>query len=101
MHDGAKCIGKRAARSACIIAKSSDAAPCQNFSTSAVLKVVRRIAVDPPQQKLPLRLAPSADAIEAFHTERRWAVRPPRTGTNHLYPVAAPTATSESGSTRA
>ena len=62
-------------------------------------KVVRRIAVEPPQQKFFDVSPPSAEAIDAFHTPRSREASPARTGTNHRYPLDAPSPSSTSGAT--
>src|SRR4029077_7557142 len=67
-HSGQKTIGLPAASSARVIAKSSLAAPCQASSTFASLKVERRMAVPPPQQKLS-RVRPNRVATAAFQAE--------------------------------
>src|SRR5438105_4093531 len=79
--------------------KSSDTVPRQRSLTLNCSKVVRRIAVEPPQQKFFFSFAPSADAIAAFQTDRRCELNPPRTGTNQRYPVVALTRASCNGAT--
>ena len=53
-----------------VTVKSSDKVPFHLSRIPSRSKTSRRIPVEPPQQKLPLMLGPSAEAIEAFHAER-------------------------------
>src|SRR5579864_7625607 len=101
-HSGQKTIGKFTASSAPVIAKSSLSAPLQASSTCASSKVLRRIAVPPPQQKLSLCL-PSIVAIAAFHAEASALENAPAPncplGIIQRYAVVAPTRASCSGAT--
>src|SRR5438874_10157110 len=81
-HNGTNLIGRSAARSARVIAKSSDSAPRQCSRTLLCANVRRLMAVEPPQQKLLFSVSRSAEAIEAFQTERKCAARLFRAGTN-------------------
>src|SRR5690349_8332279 len=67
---GTNLIGRLASRRTLIIVKSSDTVPCHRSRIRSVSKVERLIAVEPPQQKFLSECSPSADAIEAFQTDK-------------------------------
>jgi len=67
---GTKNIDNPASFNARVTVKSSESVPNHLFRMPSLSKTSRLIAIEPPQQKLDLRLGPSADAIEAFQTER-------------------------------
>ena len=79
---GVKCIGSFASLSTCVSVKSSETVPRQRLLTSSFVKVVRRMAVEPPQQKFLEVSLPSAEATDAFQTLRRRDGMPPRSGMN-------------------
>ena len=60
----------RAARAACVIAKSSLTARSQAARTPMRSKTLRRTAMEPPQAKF-RECAPSAVTTDAFQIERR------------------------------
>ena len=67
---GTKTMGSPAAFIVRVTAKSSESVPSHFSRISIASNVSRRIANEPPQQKLDFWLGPRADAIEAFQTER-------------------------------
>src|SRR5688500_16880188 len=81
-HCGTKCIGDFASCNTRVTVKSSDTVPRHRSLTRNRSNVARRMAVEPPQQKFLSRSAPRADAIEAFHTERRCEAKLPLDGMN-------------------
>src|SRR5688572_32357569 len=81
-HCGTKCIGNFASCKTRVTVKSSDTVPRHRSLTRNRSKVERRTAVEPPQQKFLSLRPPKADAIDAFHTERRCEAKPPLDGMN-------------------
>ena len=67
---GTKNIGSPASFNARVTVKSSESVPSHLSRIPSLSKTSRLIAIEPPQQKLDLRLGPRAEAIEAFHAER-------------------------------
>src|SRR6185369_3487559 len=99
-HCGTKKIGNPASFKTRVTRKSSETVPSQRSRTFNCSKVVRRIAVEPPQQKFLAVSAPSAEAIEPFQTDLNREANPPLKGTNQRYPVVAPIFSSCNGATR-
>src|SRR5437870_2097854 len=75
---GVKWIGSFASFRTRVMVKSSETVPRKRSRISRRSKVVRRIAVEPPQQKFLLVSLPNAEATEAFQTPRNRDAMAPR-----------------------